>query len=157
MKCEEIESEPQTSGSEAGNAASRDSQEKTECELKAQKCLANEATDEEAFRAFATFVAKHPVGEWTSDVDNRLTFVKYAKPTLDFWQVLAKEHVESRETPNDVPMLFGTSVEALSRAEIKRLFVRLLRLERMRDGLFLEAQSRGVLVRWLTAWFQAKP
>lgn len=156
-KCEEIQSEPQLSLSEEGNSVDRDSQEERGCEQQAQTCVANEASDEAAFHVFATFVAQKPVGEWTSDADNRLTFVKYAKPTLDFWQVLAKENVESRETPNDVPMFFGTNVEGLSRAEIKRLFVRLLRLERMRDGLFLEAQSRGVLVRWLTAWFQAKP
>jgi len=105
----------------------------------------------ETARAFYDFLTAHPVGEWTSDPEGRFVYVAYARETLDFWKALEAVSVTAEETPETVNRLFAEGRENLTPEAACVLLARLLRLERMRDGLFLEAQSRGVLARWVAA------
>lgn len=51
------------------------------------------------------------------------------------------------ETPEEVMALFAEPTAGASAATFIERLARLVRLERMRDGIFLEAQTRGVLLR----------
>jgi len=51
------------------------------------------------------------------------------------------------ETPEEVMALFSESTAGASVATLIERLTRMVRLERMRDGIFLEAQTRGVLLR----------
>lgn len=93
------------------------------------------------------------VGEWTADPEGRFTYVRYTPETLALWTQLKDVPLTTKETPDDVPQLFAEPVtgEGVTASVLITRLARLVRLERMRDGLFLEAQSRGVLLKIFAA------
>lgn len=91
--------------------------------------------------------AEEPVGEWTADPEGRFTYVKYSPRTLVLWDALKEVKLTTSETPEEVMALFSESTAGASVATLIERLTRMVRLERMRDGIFLEAQTRGVLLR----------
>ncbi len=106
---------------------------------------------------YLSHVRAQPIGVWSADAEGRVTYVRYSAETLAFWRALEGIDCAADETPERVNVLFSELIEALDIATLEQRLARLLRLERMRDGLFLEAQSRGVLERWLSALLATEP
>lgn len=92
-------------------------------------------------------MAEEPVGEWTADPEGRFTYVKYSPRTLALWGALKEVKLTTSETPDEVMALFSESTVGASATTLIERLARMVRLERMRDGIFLEAQTRGVLLR----------
>lgn len=89
------------------------------------------------------------MGEWKSDPDGRFTYVAYQSDVMAFWSRLSRVPLTADVSPDAMTELLHTTPETQTAEALVELLAKLVRLERMRDGMFLTFQARGFLGRVL--------
>lgn len=99
--------------------------------------------------AFLRLTEAGPLGEWKSDPDGRFAYVAYQSDVMAFWSRLARVPLTDDVSPDAMTELLHTTPETQTAEALVELLAKLVRLERMRDGMFLTFQARGFLGRVL--------